>query len=132
MPTKFDPTKPVQTRDGRAARIICTDRVYPGATLDGGDSSIIALVTNDARETVYHYGKDGKINARSFLDHDLINIPEETTVWIAVYNRDNLGSIGYVYETEESARNGSRTASAKISSNVIAILPVTYKEGEGL
>jgi hypothetical protein len=70
----FDLTKPVQTRDGRKARIICTDR-------KGDNYSIIALVTSvydgeeDEDTNMYTteglYWCDGQIT-----DLDLINIPE--------------------------------------------------------
>lgn len=50
----FDPIKPVQTRDGRKARIICTDAK--------GSFPIIALVTSldDNLEEVITYSGKGK------------------------------------------------------------------------
>jgi len=69
MEKKFDPTKPVQTRDGRKARIICTDRDFDGYP-------IIALIRGtQGQEGFETYGIDGK--ASSFMEHelDLINVP---------------------------------------------------------
>jgi hypothetical protein len=76
----FDPTKPVQTRDGRKARIICTDMVderYP----------IVALITEETdREFPVSFTADGRIldSAREH-DNDLVNIPEKREGWINVY-----------------------------------------------
>ena len=52
----FDPTRPVQTRDGRPARIVATDRHCPGE-----DVSIVALVKDKTgtRENVLAYRRDG-------------------------------------------------------------------------
>lgn len=79
----FDPTKPVQTRDGRPARIICTDR-------DHIDGSIVALVTMDTP------GHEGEEIIRSFHKHggwllvgkrpnDLVNVPVKTSTWQSTY-----------------------------------------------
>lgn len=123
----FDPTKPVQTRDGRAARIICTDRV-------NDPWSIVALVSAyDGQECILRLTSNGRIFNRPHSDpHDLVNIPEEKTVWVTVYSRKNLGSIGYVFDTEDNARQGSTCANGEISPHVEGIFPVTYKEGGGL
>ena len=81
--TNFDPTKPVQTRDGRKARIICTDRSINAA--DGWP--IIALVKNrtDGYESVTHHNSAGL--CLDCEDTDLINIPIRHTVelWVNVY-----------------------------------------------
>jgi len=69
----FDPTKPVQTRDGRPARILCIDA--------RGDLPIIALVGAPApgeSEYVQRYTADGRGYRNALLHHDLINVPENT------------------------------------------------------
>lgn len=72
----FDPTKPVQTRDGRKARIICTDAK--------GNYPIIYLTNSDGdNELARHATKDG-INFHS-SKYDLINIPTKVERWINVY-----------------------------------------------
>jgi len=72
---KLDINKPVQTRDGRPARIIATDvkSSYP----------IVALVkvcinNNEECENNVSYTKDGKCFASKIEDdpRDLINVPE--------------------------------------------------------
>ena len=69
----FDPTKPVQTRGGYPARIICTDRK--------NDWPIIALVTDqNGREAMYSYNSDGTTGSFKL---DLIN--KTQTGWINIY-----------------------------------------------
>lgn len=67
----FDPTKPVQTRDGRKARIICTDHNHI--------QPVIALVETGGVESIERHGLDGSFNYAHGepSTHDLINIPEE-------------------------------------------------------
>jgi hypothetical protein len=68
---KFDPTKPVQTRDGRKARILCTDLKT--------DQPIVAAVTNRCGEEFAHrFSISGHFYpSQTVADIDLINIPEE-------------------------------------------------------
>jgi len=75
----FDPDKPVMTREGFPARILCTDRDHNGGP-------IVALVRNNAgRETVRCYSAEGSYfaipNSRGF---DLINTPEKgyVNIWV--------------------------------------------------
>lgn len=51
----FDPTKPVQTRDGRKARIICTDAASP--------LPIVALVTDKGVEYPTVFTKEGRVGS---------------------------------------------------------------------
>jgi hypothetical protein len=66
----FDPTKPVQTRDGCKARIICTDVI--------GKYPIIALITNKdgIYETSHSFTAEGKIYLNETHPFDLVNIPK--------------------------------------------------------
>ncbi len=67
----FDPTKPIQTRDGRPARILCTDA--------RGHLPIVALVgTPHGPEYVQRYTVLGCEYRNVPLPHDLINVPENT------------------------------------------------------
>lgn len=118
MTNKFDPTKPVQTRDGRAARIICTDRSYRGFS-----GSIVALVTSEPEgvELPHIFQSNGEV--WGCVPHDdLINVPEEHTVWLNVYLRDGSN-------VSHPTRHEADTRAVR---NRIACIEVTYKEGEGL
>lgn len=83
--------KPVCTRDGREARIICFDRI--------GKYPIIALVKNGENENVYFYHNNGRDNKEDReKDYDLVMKPEIKSGWINI-NKNN----GF-YETEEDAK----------------------------
>ena len=87
--------KPVCTRDGRKARIICFDRK--------SHSPIIALVEtfvkeyNSIREDAYYYTIDGRaINIENESKDDLMMLPEKKEGWVNVY-KDS------VYDTKSEA-----------------------------
>lgn len=63
----FNPSKPVRTRDGKAVRVIATDRK--------GQYSIVALV--GPTEEIHTYRADGRYwTALGDSSFDLLNIPE--------------------------------------------------------
>jgi hypothetical protein len=100
--------KPVCTRDGRKARIICFDT-------KGDVCPIIALVEKNGIESAYHYDKNGK-NAYKKSEIDLMMFPEKKEGWVIIRK-------GNIYETEELARKAlinSRTA--------ITIKKITWEE----
>lgn len=83
--------KPVCTRDGRKARIICFDAK--------GEKPIIALIANGNSEDVNYYYITGKVR---FLDkedeNDLMMLPEKKEGWIL------LRKDGCVFDNEEVAK----------------------------
>ena len=112
---KFDPTKPVQTRDGRKARIICTD--YKGSI-----QPVIAIIDEGDRESVHWYNKDGRfLTIAQETRDDLINVPEKRKVWV---NINSSGST-YGYQCRE-------VADEMADSRRIACKELEYYEGEGL
>lgn len=73
VPPAFDPTKPVQTRDGRKVRILCTDR--------RGRRPIVGLIEeNDGAECLNTFNEDGRCGECSTPSNDLVNIPERRTL----------------------------------------------------
>ena len=65
----FDPTKPVQTRDGSPARIVCTDRK--------GGPPLIALVRGQERaERICSFYPNGQVCTTHCSGPDLVNVPE--------------------------------------------------------
>lgn len=73
---KFDPTKPVQTRDGRKARIICTD-----AKLHK-DRPIIYLIKGGFGEIWNTCDKDGKA---AYPENSLVNVPERVVRYVNMH-----------------------------------------------
>ena len=120
MKPTFDPTKPVQTRGGRKARIVSTNyevENYP----------ILALIeVNNGKEMAASYTLNGqhKTFAAESAD-DLVNIPEKRTAdfWVNVY----FGDVGTVHITKNQANN-------RRSAGCLACLHIVreYTAGEGL
>ena len=84
--------KPVCTRDGRKARIICFDQkdIAP----------IVGLVTGlDGKESIYAFYKDGRVSSQEERVDDLMMLPEKKTGWVNVY-KDS------VYDTKDKALIG--------------------------
>ena len=97
--------KPVCTRDGRKARIICFD--YNGET---GDYPIVALVHynkgNKCYERVLKYTSDGLFNKYGDCQHDddLMMLPEKKEGWVNVYKVGaRLETGGNVHSTKDAA-----------------------------
>ena len=119
--------KPVCTRDGRKARIICFD--YNGET---GDYPIVALVHhnkgNKCYETVLKYTSDGLFNKYGDCQHndDLMMLPEKKEGWVNVME----GTAGKVYvgndiyRTEDEAKEGA----PRFTSRLIASIPIEWEE----
>lgn len=112
---KFDPTKPVQTRDGRKARIICTDMRACNSAY-----SIIALVTEeDGNEIPYHLMTDGRRSAQhNFLsNNDLVNTPEtfERTIWVNISKIDGHSSSHATRKLADLAAWGDRIACVQVT-----------------
>lgn len=96
--------KPVCTRDGRKARIICFDRDW--------DMHIVALVTDPLGESVHYYLSNGKVDFDKQNDEDLMILLEKKEGWINIYNRNTISTSKEncyimtgvsVFKTKESA-----------------------------
>lgn len=87
----FNSDLPVQTRDGRKARIICDD-------MDNVSYPIAAIVVGvDGLEVPDGFTQDGHHSYEEMEDgigssHDLINIPEKPkTYWVNIYPKTLSG-----------------------------------------
>lgn len=102
-----NPSRKVVTRDGRNARIICTDRRdlnFP----------IIALIENisEGRESYCSYTKDGEYIANESSMNDLFFASKTHEGWINIYRNDDedyyKGKI--IYSSKEDAiKRGEKT-----------------------
>lgn len=86
--------KPVCTRDGRKARIICFD------TINKGNYPIIALLEDKGCEAIFYYNKDGKCNVGT--ERGLMMLPEKKEGWINIY-KDFEDTVCCAYLTKEDA-----------------------------
>lgn len=114
----FDPSKPVQTRDGRPARVLCTDA--------SGSYPIAALINGDLRT----YTSEGLFVEDCGEDTlDLVNIPEETVEYVNVYERGWGGDLGGWVAPSTSSK-GSADRAAGHSRRRLACLKVTSVNGK--
>ena len=100
--------KPVCTRDGRKARIICFDQkdIAP----------IVGLVTGlDGKESIYAFYKDGRVSSQKERVDDLMMLPEKKEGWINIYDADTTFRYvdGRVYETKDEAVQKAKEEIAK-------------------
>ena len=83
--------KPVCTRDGRKARIICFDRDW--------DMHIVALVSDPLGESVHYYLSNGKVDFDKQNDEDLMMLPEKKEGWVNVYREESNNNERLIEQT---------------------------------
>jgi hypothetical protein len=75
-----DWTKPIQTKDGRKARVICTD-------VNNVDYPIVCIIKVDGIEYPFPFTNNGNFHIGiNGLNNDIINVPEKRTVegWLVI------------------------------------------------
>ena len=115
-----NPSRKVVTREGRSARIICTDAKegYP----------VVALITLEGEHGGYEkpetYTKDGRCYVGIQTDLDLFFAIEKREGWVNIYRDTTIGGIAfykYIYLSEEEAKRNS-------GSGVIATAKIEWEE----
>lgn len=113
--------KPVCTRDGRKARIICFDKTPPKGY---EDFKIVALINNNDNEDVHVFNEKGKKYSEDCRS-DLMMLPEKKTGWINIYPyqcKEKVAMTGsYAYKTQKEAKEAA-------SGDCIATIPIEWKE----
>ena len=107
--------KPIYTRDGRKARIVCFDAK--------GDYPIIALIDNITTEINLHYTLDGKAHEYTESDYDLMMLPEKRE-GDTVINKDDISDIDWEqrrFDIAKSCINGILGNDAGLKKNCIDI-----------
>ncbi len=92
-----NPSKKTITRDGKNARIICTDK-------KGTEYPIVALIDEGREEQFFQCTKNGK--SLSPYTCDLFFAPEKQKGWINVYGGDGGFRGGSIYPSKEDANKG--------------------------
>ena len=112
-----NPSRKVVTRDGRNARIICTDRRdlnFP----------IIALIeTSPGKEMAYTHAKDGKHCTACTDIFDLFFAPEKHEGWINISREEYGYEGGLIYDSKEDAEK-----IAKVNKYCIATVKIEWEE----
>lgn len=86
--------KPVCTRDGRKARIICFDAKC--------DKPIVALIYDYNKETVLQYLENGRFFVDQIDKYDLMMLPQKKEGWVNIY-KDFEDTVCCAYLTKEDA-----------------------------
>ena len=110
-----NPNRKVVTRDGRSARIICTNRL-------GDNYQVLALVTDGCAERCYSYSEFGKFENRD-CELDLFFAPVKKTGWTNVYKYTfggtHLGEV--IYNSKEEAENNAKVYETDINTYITTI-----------
>lgn len=98
--------KPVCTRDGHKARIICFDRKF---YYDGYNYPIVAMVNDNDNELVHAYTQDGLLVENGECELDLMMLPERKEGWMNIYTNTAVKNSRYcgsnIYASKEEALN---------------------------
>ena len=106
-------SRKVVTRDGRNARIICTDAK--------SEFPIIALIDNGTIEHVHTFRKNGYFSVDDIDNScDLFFAPEKHEGWVNVYRIGGLGC-RCIFDSEEKARQCA-------DEGVIATVKIEWEE----
>lgn len=126
----FDPTKPVQTRDGRPARILCTD-------YDNGQYPIVGIVRMaDGRSSLRTFTRNGTavVGLRKETDNDLVNVPTQEEKYYICYSHrtDDRTQVLLSSSDEEAARKACRSYNGGFDGrewNAVRILKIIFENG---
>ena len=94
-----NPSRKVVTREGKPARIICTDAKFEKYPL-------VALITKkDGQEFIAIFDTLGKYHCKHYSYLDLFFAPEKHEGWINLYKSGISWSLGTsIWQTEEEAK----------------------------
>lgn len=92
--------KPVCTRDGRKARIICFDAKC--------NKPIVALIYDCNKETVLQYLENGRFFVDQIDKYDLMMFPQKKEGWVNIY-KDFEETVCCIYSTEKEALEEKET-----------------------
>lgn len=114
-----DPNKKVVTRDGRNARIVCTDR-------KGTECSVVALCTmSSGSEDCYFYFPSGRRYLYADSCMDLFFASEKHEGWVNLYNLSEGPYLGSVYSSKEVAEAMSKKCGLQ---HYIATIKIEWEE----
>ena len=111
-----NPSRKVMTRDGRKARILCTDMK--------NKQPVLALVTEGDREDIHFYYQNG-VWCNDFPNHklDLVFVSAKKKGWINIFRYKTDLYTGDIFETKEKAEK-----MGKLSKNYITTIKIEWEE----
>lgn len=120
-----NPSRKIITRDGRSARIICTDaKIAYGE----GECPIIALIQKDEKyeELPYAFQKNGSYFQCKTDDKDLFFAPEKHEGWVNLlkdFNGNAFIDDSGIYELKEEAEKAM-----EYCSNYMTAIKIEWEE----
>ena len=110
--------KPVCTRNGHKARIICFDAK--------SSKPVIALITrkSDDYEEGYSFYEDGRACGDKNNDYDLMMLSEKKEGWVNVYKKEQNRYVKGIFPSREIALNSI----SEKSREYIATIKITWEE----
>lgn len=109
--------KPVCTRDGRKARIICFDRRV--------NRPVVALIESDNHEEALQcYFDNGRCCCDVTSGYDLMMLPEKKEGWVNVYKKEQNRYVKGIFPSREIALNSI----SEKSREYIATIKITWEE----
>lgn len=103
-----NPNRKIITRDGKDARIICTNRNHH-------KYSVVALIQKDCDEIVQCYTTEGRYMGGIQSAEDLFFAPEKKEGWINLFKINSTITTGEVYNTKEEAKSAVINSAIYIS-----------------
>jgi len=119
--------KKYKTRDGRDVRVLCVDA-------DNEHFPVIGIVHGYA----CNFSRDGKwsetMSASGDSPRDLIEQPEEKTVWLEIFRYKHWGDNRNIQIEAHNSLDELEAAVVKqqFGYQCVAIKKITYTEGEGI
>ena len=110
----IDLNKPLETRDGKKVRMLCTDAK--------GKYPVVGLIHYPNEDRARTWTKEGKFSFNGERKNDLVNVSEKITKWINIYPCRMFTS----YDSKEKADNVANNWGR------IACIKIEFKKGEGL
>ena len=112
-----NPNRRIITRDGKDARIICTNKNHH-------KYSVVALIQKDCAEIVQCYTTEGRYNGGMQSAEDLFFAPEKKEGWINIYKTpDGVSHPSKIYTSKEVAE-----VSAKNRVYYITTIKIEWEE----
>ena len=106
-----NPTRKIVTREGKPARIICTDAKFE-------KYQVLALITKkDGQEMLATLDTSGKFRSGYNSHLDLFFAPEKHEGWVNIYlDADNSSYVGtYIYKSKEESEESGKKWSCYIT-----------------
>jgi hypothetical protein len=124
MEKKFDPTKPVQTRDGWDVVIF----PMPQGAAGYNKETIFGAYKNPDLNCWYVacWSGDGRWNGSTDTEYDLVNIPVKKTGWLNIYPPCEI--IGVIAECSCNLFATKANADVAARANRIACVEVPWEE----